>query len=83
MRTILNCGLTGRAAVTDPADVAEQAAACRALWAAVALTALEDGYRDPSGEAGQYLRAADFRAVCDLAGLESDAVHVSTFRRAA
>ena len=56
----------------DPADP-QQAAACRSLWAAVALAALADAELDPLGPAAAYLRTADFRAVLSLADLDADA----------
>ena len=56
----------------DPADP-QQAAACRRLWAAVALVAIADAEADPLGPAGHYIGTADFRAVLDLTDLDADA----------
>jgi hypothetical protein len=54
-------------------DGAAEGAACRRLWAAVALTALADAELDPAGPAGAYLTSRDFRAVAELAGLDGTA----------
>ena len=56
----------------DPADP-QQAAACRRLWAAVALLAIADAEADPLGPAGHYILGPDFRAVLDLTDLDADA----------
>lgn len=64
---------------TDP----QQAAACRRLWAAVALQAISDAELDPTGPAGAFLRSHDFRTLCDLAGLDAEAAQerVNAMRR--
>jgi hypothetical protein len=67
----------------DPADP-QQAAACRRLWAAVALVAIADAEADPLGPAGGYIASTDFRAVLSLADLDADAAvqRIERMRRA-
>lgn len=59
----------------DPLDAADpqQAARCRALWAAVALRAINDAEADPVAHVA-YLGSRDFATVACLAGLDPDAL---------
>jgi hypothetical protein len=53
--------------------MAQEAAACRRLWAEVMLRAIADAEADPVGPAGRYIATRDFADVADLAGLDGDA----------